>query len=403
MAPSMPPRVELLVQNFAHIREIRVPVADLTLLVGPQATGKSLVLQLLKLIKDRPQICHILSERGIVWDSAEELSSAYLGEGLGKGWRASSVVSLGQASLTQSELERSRGREGVEDVYYIPAHRTLAIAEGWPKAFLHYQADTPFVARRFSETLLTMMSGGLGKAEHIFPSTKRLKAEFKNLIDASVFHGGRLELDRIGQRRQFVLDYGTTKLPFMAWTAGQREFIPLLLGLYHLLPAGAMTKKNETWVVIEEPEMGLHPRAVVAVMGAVLDLVSRGYKVAMSTHSATVLEVVWAMNTIGEFPDAARLLCKIIGVSSTLQETMLKALRATRSVVFLDFDEEQKVVSRDISRLDPSSAIAEEAAWGGLTSFTATVSEIIAKHVNVQRARSKRSRRSKQKAAAKKR
>jgi hypothetical protein len=31
-------------------------------------------------------------------------------------------------------------------------------------------------------------------------------------------------------QRQLKLDYGDTRLSYMTWTAGQREFIPLLLG-----------------------------------------------------------------------------------------------------------------------------------------------------------------------------
>ncbi len=71
----------------------------------------------------------------------------------------------------------------------------------------------------------------------------------------------------------------------MTWTAGQREFTPLTLGLYHLLPSVKLRKREETdWVVLEEPEMGLHPQAVTVVMLLVLELLWRGYRVVWSSR-----------------------------------------------------------------------------------------------------------------------
>ena len=46
----------------------------------------------------------------------------------------------------------------------------------------------------------------------------------------------------------------------MVWSAGQREFVPLLLGMYWLMPPAKISPAQRLeWVVIEEPEMGLHP------------------------------------------------------------------------------------------------------------------------------------------------
>lgn len=42
----------LAVERFAQLRKVEISFGDLTILVGPQATGKSIVLQLLKLAVD---------------------------------------------------------------------------------------------------------------------------------------------------------------------------------------------------------------------------------------------------------------------------------------------------------------------------------------------------------------
>jgi hypothetical protein len=226
----------------------------------------------------------------------------------------------------------------------------------------------------------------IGKGK-IFPHDRRLKDAFRRLIDDAIFHGGTLKLDTLGMRKQFVLEYGSGKviprLPYMAWTAGQREFTPLLLGLYHLLPAGRGPKKKEIqWAVIEEPEMGLHPKAIVAVMAVVLDLLARGYKVALSTHSPTVLEVVWGMSRLRDAKDGAALLCKMMGLSEKekgVHETAVKALKRTYAVVHLQHEANGRVVSKDISGLDPGAADSREWEWGGLVGFSARVTEAIAK------------------------
>ena len=41
------------VKNFGPIRDVNVELGDLTVLIGAQASGKSLFLQMFKLVKDR--------------------------------------------------------------------------------------------------------------------------------------------------------------------------------------------------------------------------------------------------------------------------------------------------------------------------------------------------------------
>jgi predicted ATP-dependent endonuclease of OLD family len=54
----------LSVRNFAQIAEATIGLADLTVLVGPQGTGKSLLLQWLKTALDGKQIISALKDAG---------------------------------------------------------------------------------------------------------------------------------------------------------------------------------------------------------------------------------------------------------------------------------------------------------------------------------------------------
>ncbi len=52
----------LAVENFARIKKVEITFGDLTVFVGPQTTGKTLVLKLMKLVEDKPAI---MSKRGL--------------------------------------------------------------------------------------------------------------------------------------------------------------------------------------------------------------------------------------------------------------------------------------------------------------------------------------------------
>jgi hypothetical protein len=373
----------LTVRNFAQLEEVILPLTDLVVMVGPQATGKSLVLELLKLAIDRNRIVRVLKQHGFKWEQPEEFAALYFGGGFEKSWTAETHVRYVNEDLTLRDIAGSRAYKGEDAVFYIPAHRTLAIADGWPRPFSQYQVETPYVARRFSEELLTSVNQGLVGKGKIFPHDRRLKDAFRKLIDDAVFHGATLKLNASGMRKQFVLEYEReATLPFMAWTAGQREFTPLLLGLYHLLPAGGAPKRRDVqWAILEEPEMGLHPKAIVAVMAVVLDLLARGYKVALSTHSPTVLEVIWGMSRLRGVSDGPARLCRMMGLperEKMVLKTASAALKCSSSVVHVQHGEHGRVVSKDISHLDPGSADQREWEWGGLIGFSAKVNEMVA-------------------------
>lgn len=92
--------------------------------------------------------------------------------------------------------------------------------------------------------------------------------------------------------------------------------MPLLLSIYHLLPrqSGVSTSDNLEWIVVEEPEMGLHPRAIQAVMVLLLELVHTGYKVVLSTHSPVLVELAWVMHFIQQYEGQAKDLCELFNL-----------------------------------------------------------------------------------------
>jgi hypothetical protein len=62
--------------------EARMGLGDLTLLLGSQATGKRMALQLLKLAVDSNRIAGTLRDRGFGWDNRDDFCEVYFGEGM---------------------------------------------------------------------------------------------------------------------------------------------------------------------------------------------------------------------------------------------------------------------------------------------------------------------------------
>lgn len=356
---------------------------DLTVLVGPQGAGKSLALQWLKVAMDGRQLVDALRDAGHPVDRPEVLIDLIFGNGMAPAWRdGETEVVLDRRVITPRSM--GRAGDGSETLFFVPAHRSMLISDGWASPFQKLSSDTPAVARLFSQNLFDQFSGK--DAGTLFPVEKRLKKEIRNKIDAAVFHGGKVGIEEDRQHaRRLRLTHGEMHLPFMTWTAGQREFTPLLLGLYHLLPSTQERKRSSThWVVIEEPEMGLHPQAVTAVMLLVLDLMWRGYRVVLSTHSPHVLTMLWMMRQLKERKASWKRVCQAFDVQNQAQmKTLAEAalLKDYRAHV-LEFNGSGKVTSADISRLDPGSDDEQVAGWGGLTYYSSRFGDVVREAVN---------------------
>jgi hypothetical protein len=276
----------------------------------------------------------------------------------------------------------ARRTDDAPHLFYIPAHRTLSVAEGWPAGFRSYKPDTPFVVRDFSEQLLELLTTRRGaEGGMVFPQPRRLKGPFRDLVDQAVFHGGTLKLLSDGPRRQFKLVYPHAEIAYMAWTAGQREFIPLLLGIYHLVPLGAQRQADSVeWVVIEEPEMGLHANAVRVVMLLILELMDRGYRVAISTHSAAIAELVWALRQLKQRGGDPGRLRRLFGLERARWDVNKLARRVlSKEYKAYHFDYVKgTVVSSDISELDPDARDPRERTWGDLLSISERANAVVA-------------------------
>lgn len=372
----------LSLRKVGQISEADLTFGDLTVLVGPQASGKSIALQWLKLLADTGLIQEQLDAYGLDYDGKlPEFLDAYFGEGMRSIWRAESEVRLDGKPVDVAKRIGRRQPGKKESVFFIPAQRVLALPNGWPRPFQGFSAGDPYAVRAFSEQLRMLMEREFTDTGPLFPRNNRLKSDYRSLLQKSVFADFKLSVDKVQSQKRLVLDAGGGSLPFMVWSAGQREFVPLLLGLYWLMPAAKVPRRNDIeWVVIEELEMGLHPRAISAVLLIILELMTRGYRVCLSTHSPQVLELAWALEALrrhdGKNADA---LLELFGArhSAPLRGMAAQALQKQTRVYFF----EPAGPVQEITHLDPASDKAQEASWGGLLEFSARANATVAKAV----------------------
>ncbi|WP_448338276.1 AAA family ATPase [Chloroflexus aurantiacus] len=376
----------LTVYNFGPITSASVTFSDLTVFVGPQATGKSIFLQLHKLLLDIVPIRNRFKRFNVDWaGKTSHFLELYFGEGMANLYQPEKTQILSNNIAVQLERvisENSRHRQEKEKMFYIPAQRVMSLRDGSTRPFTEYRSGDPFVLREFSETVHNLLQSEFAVSSQLFPPEHRLKKQLRTMLLEHVFGSFGLQIDTEHSVKRIVLSSreGEVKLPYSVWSAGQREFVPLLLGLYWLLPPNRMRRNALEWVVIEEPEMGLHPRAISALLALVLDLLARGYKICISTHSPHILDIVWALQIMQKHQGTAQDVLDMLHLSVDQETRKLASSALAKGSKVYFFKRDGNVI--DISGLDPGSEDGDESGWGGLTEFSANVGDVVARVVN---------------------
>jgi hypothetical protein len=127
----------LKVEQIGQIEHAEVQFGDLTVLVGPQATGKSIFLQFLKLLVDTGAVFEQLNLHGLDWEkSLDNFLDTFLGEGMKAIWRGSkSTISVDHKSVNLPELVRRQKPRKDVTLFFIPAQRVLTLARGMATPF----------------------------------------------------------------------------------------------------------------------------------------------------------------------------------------------------------------------------------------------------------------------------
>ena len=193
----------LKIKNFGPIGNVDVKFGDLTFLVGPQASGKSLFLELLKYVIDKEFVLSTLRKYNYIIDkkNPQKILDTFFGDGMNKIFKPDTEITYNGRAITLDSLLK-RNVPTKESMFYIPAQRILSIADGRPKNFMEFDMATPYVLKSFSEALRIYIQGGMGDPETLFPVSNRLKKALKQSFDENIFHGGKIVMEETsGQKK----------------------------------------------------------------------------------------------------------------------------------------------------------------------------------------------------------
>lgn len=391
-----PPRLQ--VSHLGPIKSADVAFKDLTVIVGPQATGKSIFLQTLKLLVDRDKIHKTFREHGTSFNgAARAFMEGYFGRGLSSAWGSqSNMVWNGTPVVLPEYAKPTKSKKVYERMFYIPAQRVMSMPRGESQNFGQFHYGDPYTLRAFSDAVHDLIQNEFGAKGELFPGPNRLNETLRKPIQTHLFGGNRLEIDAKDFTKRVGLHVKGQSEPlgFLSWSAGQREFTPMLMGVYWLCPTTNRRKTGKTaeecieWVVIEEPEMGLHPQGIAAVLLLVLELMRRGYKVVLSTHSPVVLDMVWALQEFKKLGCTEASVRDIFELPSVPDAKKIAQSALSKEYGVYYFDRDGLV--RDISSLDPGAVETAESEWGGISGFATKTNNAIADAVAAAEARPKR-------------
>lgn len=377
---------KFVIKHFGLINDVSISFGDLTLLIGPQASGKSITLETLKLAIDRDHIINTLDRYNyIIGHNTDKILNVYFGEGMSGSWKDNTQIEYDGIPLLKKNLPK-KADETDEILFYIPAQRIFSISDGRPKNFMEFDSSSPYILRSFSETLRLFMQNGMGQADVLFPIKNRLKGFLRRSFDESIFHNAKIITEERAGQKKMVLNVDDLSIPFMSWSAGQKEFMPLLLAFYCLSgpPSKVIKKEKYKYIVIEEPEMGLHPKAIISVILQILELIQTGgYKVIVSSHSPVFLEFAWCFNLLKSKPQQYEAIYELFDIPEISPVREMLAGLFDKSIRTYYFDRESKngkVVSYDISSLDVTDSNSIISEWGGLSEFSSRVSEVVSKY-----------------------
>lgn len=385
------------VTNLGPIAEADVEFGDLTILTGPQATGKTLFLETFNLLSSDTQP----SIEANNLKTNEEILDYFYGENMHKVISDKTKITI-NAKWEQNKFENDESisildflqciKEWLNDgdkecnkgfswnpnellenhesipnlrrklsayslalitptIYYIPAQRSLALSEGRIKTPEDY-INSPYVLIKYSNYLQQYTK--------IF--TKRILRDtidnFELLKNANIY------MRRTAGSPRLEMTIKKQTIPYMAWSTGQRELTPLLMALDYY---GIIQPRPE-FVVIEEPELGLHPRAIIEFMLTVLKIMQTGTKVIISTHSSTPLDFVWTIKHLKEKGAKPSELAKMFDFKikdKTVFDNLFE--KTFKTYYFAPDKKTKKVYTKDISSLDVYSEDEDIATWGGMS------------------------------------
>jgi len=138
----------------------------------------------------------------------------------------------------------------------------------------------------FARMLGLILDANLADRQEEIKDNPRLAAYFDlaNILETEIL-GGQISINvsKLGLQKEFIFQTNGVNLEVSASSSMIKELAPLVLYLRYLAQPGEL-------IIIDEPEMNLHPQAQVELMEFLAMLVNAGLHVLITTHSPYIVD-----------------------------------------------------------------------------------------------------------------
>lgn len=366
---------QLTIRNFGPIQVADIDVRNLTIFVGPQATGKSLAAQVLYFLRGIEELLSpVATHQSVPLDDVLTTLAWWLGNnpdiyaspGTSLCWESREVPEISRQmywddqgtylgdTLARRLHELKETLFPFKEQFYIPSGRILYSLLSPASAlrfFSQGQQQWPGYLITFYEAVGRAMDAlwraqGKGEIEHVrvLPGSSE-----SNLLRQSPFLRQRIDSINKGEMHYgpvtVSLRVGQKSFPPSAFSAGQMEIWPFWVIVEYGLLTGRLPGSR---VYFEEPEAHLHPGAQRSLMEIIAYLIQHGVQVLLTTHSPYILYAVNNFLMAQKVLDADRKLPPEVPTEIALHPEQVAAYRfASEGVVYDLMDAEIGLIDAD--------------------------------------------------------
>ncbi len=349
------------IDQFGPIKKAAIDLRDLTVFVGPQATGKSLAAQsvyflrryetLLLQMQDTPSQATVAALES--WFGPE--FSVYTGHRTRLYWnpaqpdeKQANEIRWTESGPAVSHALEKRFHEQVlpEKVeIYIPAGRTLysflpphslvsrvLASQEWPGFILTFYET---LGRTIDWLRRKHNDSNSDSSRDDEPSTIFLRERIKTIFKGQIQYGDET----------IALKVNGGVLSSTSIAAGQMEIWPF----WAIVEAGLESKRlNPAQIYFEEPETHLHPAAQQSVMEIVAYLLNNGTRFLITTHSPYILYCINNFLMAHKVSSAGKTLPENVSAQTALDPQQVAAYR------FAPDGQVYDIMDREVGLIDES-------------------------------------------------
>jgi len=370
---------KLILENFGPIKKAEVEFGDLTVLVGPQATGKSVFLQMYKWQYDAQLILSYYTSNGrFVWpENLMQMFRLYFGKAAETLLSDFSKVNNEQIHLAVDSKEGIS--VAVENVVYVPANRDQIFFNNYPRdSNYDFPITEPYVLRSISG----LMNHFLFTRFNNLGLLSTLNRDNKFWGSNPIYYNDEPFIKVENQQRKLALKIQKKEIVYNDWSTGQKAYLPIAATLDLMKSWNWETNPaKEKIIVIEEPELGLHPKAIQEFLLQIFSMLKLGFRVVLSTHSDLILETMWVLNQIGTNNNDFTVLEHLFQTDNRPEfKEIFSSLtgKSFKTYYFYKEKDGDGSLSKDISSLDVFSEDPEISNWGGFMNFKDRANAVVA-------------------------